>query len=33
MGDAGREIVERDFSWKSTVKETLRLYERLLQRT
>ena len=31
MGDAARRIVERDFSWASAVKETLRLYERLLR--
>jgi glycosyltransferase involved in cell wall biosynthesis len=31
MGEAGRAIVEREFSWRFAVKETLRLYERLLQ--
>jgi glycosyltransferase involved in cell wall biosynthesis len=30
MGQAGRGIVEREFSWATAVSETLRLYERLL---
>ena len=30
MGEAGRGIVEREFSWESAIRETLRLYERLL---
>ena len=32
MGDAGREIVERQFSWVSTVQQTIDLYRRLLSR-
>ncbi len=30
MGAAGREIVERGFSWQTAVRETLALYQRLL---
>ena len=33
MGDAGRGIVERDFSWPATARATMALYQRLLQRT
>lgn len=33
MGEAGRQIVEREFSWRSAVKQTIALYERLLKRT
>jgi glycogen synthase len=32
MGDAGRTIVERQFSWTSAARATVALYERLLQR-
>jgi glycogen synthase len=32
MGDAGRTIVERHFSWTSAARATMALYERLLQR-
>ena len=32
MGDAGRIIVERQFSWTSAARATVALYERLLQR-
>jgi glycosyltransferase involved in cell wall biosynthesis len=32
MGDAGRRIVESEFSWTSTVRQTLALYERLRNR-
>jgi hypothetical protein len=31
MGDAGRTLVESEFSWTFAVKETIRLYERLLE--
>ena len=30
MGEAGRRIVEQEFSWQSAVKETIALYRRLL---
>lgn len=30
MGEAARTIVDRDFSWPSAARETIRLYERLL---
>jgi glycosyltransferase involved in cell wall biosynthesis len=30
MGQSGRAIVERDFSWRAAGRETIRLYERLL---
>ena len=30
MGDEGRAIVERHFSWVSAVQQTIRLYQRLL---
>jgi len=30
MGQSGRAIVERDFSWRAAARETIRLYERLL---
>ena len=33
MGEAGRAIVEGEFSWRFAVKETVRLYERLLEIT
>ena len=33
MGEAGRAIVERDFSWRVAVNATIRLYERLLEST
>ncbi|HEY0874628.1 MAG TPA: glycosyltransferase family 4 protein [Vicinamibacterales bacterium] len=32
MGAAGRRIVEEEFSWKATVRQTLALYDRLLRR-
>jgi glycogen synthase len=32
MGEAGRRIVEERFSWRTAVADTIRLYERLLQR-
>jgi glycosyltransferase involved in cell wall biosynthesis len=32
MGEEGRAIVERSFSWTSAVQATMRLYERLLSR-
>lgn len=31
MGEAGRAVVELDFSWTSAVRDTIRLYERLLE--
>jgi glycosyltransferase involved in cell wall biosynthesis len=31
MGERGRAIVEKDFSWASAVRETLELYRRLLR--
>jgi glycosyltransferase involved in cell wall biosynthesis len=31
MGQAGRTIVERDFSWEATGAALLRLYDELLQ--
>jgi glycogen(starch) synthase len=33
MGEAGRRIVEDEFSWRATIRQTLELYERLLQRS
>lgn len=33
MGEAGRRIVENEFSWRTAVKETLELYNRLLTLT
>jgi glycosyltransferase involved in cell wall biosynthesis len=30
-GEAGRDIVEREFSWTATGRQTLELYERLLR--
>jgi glycosyltransferase involved in cell wall biosynthesis len=30
MGQSGRAIVERDFSWPTAARETIRLYERLM---
>jgi glycogen(starch) synthase len=32
MGEAGRAIVEREFSWQSAARDTIELYERLLGR-
>ena len=31
MGEAGRAVVERDFSWTAAVRDTIRLYESLLE--
>jgi glycosyltransferase involved in cell wall biosynthesis len=32
MGEAGRRIVEEEFSWRATVVQTLALYDRLRRR-
>jgi glycogen(starch) synthase len=32
MGMAGRRIVDEEFSWRATIKQTLALYDRLLRR-